>query len=180
MRAIQSSILVIFTITFLFIAQAADHAMIAGADAKNILEIRAHVIYRDSKIEGAVIKLFQENLVVKKYVTKSNGKFKFLLFGESEYMIEVSKDKFVTERISINTKVDGPIFANPMFQFSIDLMKASKFEGIDLSRMDFPTALIKYDRKLEDYSYDKAYAKYVKGEINQLKQEAYKLKYPDR
>lgn len=58
----------------------------------SILEMSGYVLKEDKKMEGALVKLYQNNTIVNKMLTKSNARFKFLLFSDNEYMIEVSKE----------------------------------------------------------------------------------------
>lgn len=132
----------------------------------SVLEMSGYIQSNEKKIEGALVKLYQNNTIVNKILTKSNARFKFLLFSDNEYMIEVTKDGFMEERVYINTKISADLDDKYSFEFIIDLMNANKYKNVDASSLDFPTAIIKYDDRENEYVYDKGYSQQV---INDLK-----------
>ena len=90
-------------------------------------------------------------------------------------MIEVAKAGSITERIQISTKEKTEFGGKYLYEFRVDLMKASKFKGVDISNLDFPTAIIKYDAEEGEYLHDADYGRQVKADLKKLKTEA-KLK----
>lgn len=135
------------------------------------LEIKGYVYEKNEKVDGALVKLFQNNKVVQMVKTKSS-KFQFILFSDMLYMVEISKDGAVTERIQISTEEKTQFGGKYLYEFKVDLMSLSKFEGVDISNLDFPTALIKYDIDEGEYMHDAAYGKQVKAELKKLKLES--------
>jgi len=139
----------------------------------SVLELKGVVAYNETKAEKANIKLYQGNNVVGRHSTKKNGKFQFVLFSNFEYMIEIEKSGFITERISISTINDGKGMRNSyLFEFWVDLMSESEFKGVDVSSLDFPTALIKYNYEEDEYIHDKEYSNQVKKDLFKLKERA--------
>ena len=136
------------------------------------LEIKGYIFHNETKIENALVKLYQENKIVEKIHTKKSGKFQFLLFSNMDYTIEIEMDNYVTERIKISTKAETEFKGKYLYEFRVDLIKASKFKGVDVSNLDFPTAIIKYDNGLGEYAHDKAYGEEAKAEMKKLKDEA--------
>jgi len=140
--------------------------------APSVLDISGYILLDDKKVEGAIVKLYQDNLIVDKLSTKKNGKFRFMLFSDSEYMIEVSKQDCVDERIYISTKNEGTMDDKYYFEFIADLMKLKEFKGINFSNLDFPTAIIKYDKDDDEYVHDKVYSKNVRADLRAMKEKA--------
>ncbi len=103
-----------------------------------------------------------------------NSKFQFILFSGMKYMVEVSKPGSVTERIQISTEEETQFGGKYLYEFRVDLMSLVDFKGVDISDLDFPTALIKYDRDEGEYAHDVAYSKQVKVNLKQLMQAAQK------
>ena len=54
----------------------------------------------------------------------------------------------------------------------MDLINAKRFKGVDVSDLDFPTALIKYDKSKGEYAHDAEYSKQVKQDLKRLREEA--------
>ncbi len=142
----------------------------------NVLEIKGHVNHNEKSIEKVMVVLYQNNKAVNKLFTKKNGKFQFVLFSNINYTIEVSKNSFINEKIQISTKNNKANRGKYFYEFKIDLTKRSKFKGVDISSLDFPTALIEYNPSKGEYEHNKKYAKYVKSEFKKLKETAAKLK----
>lgn len=134
----------------------------------SVLEMSGYILFEDKKVEGAIVKLYQNNVIVNKLNTKINARFKFLLFSENEYMIEVSKEGMMDSRIYINTKNNGFLDDKYYFEFIVDMLDASKYKNIDASDLDFPTAIIKYDAGEDEYVHDIAYTSKVKKDLKRM------------
>ncbi len=153
--------------------------ILSGAKAPNppakasSLEIKGYVFKGDEKVSDARVSLYQNNQVVQKAITKKS-KFQFILFSDMRYMVEISKEGCVTERIQISTKEKTEFSGKYLYEFKVDLMDLKKFKGVDISDLDFPTALIKYDTKEGEYLHDLSYSQQVKDELKKLKAEARK------
>jgi hypothetical protein len=135
------------------------------------LEIKGYVFEKNEKVSDALVRLYQNNKIVQMTKTKKS-KFEFILFSGMRYMIEVEKPGSVTERIQISTVEKTEFGGKYTYEFRVDLMKSSKFEGVDISNLDFPTAIIKYDLEEGEYSHDIAYSKQVKSDLRKMKEEA--------
>ena len=137
------------------------------------LEIKGYVIKDDVKINDAGVRLYQNNQIVEKAMTKK-GKFEFILFSDMEYMVEIFKPGCITERIQISTKEKTEFSGKYTYEFQVDLMDLRKFKGVDISDLDFPTALIKYNSEEGEYMHDVPYSRTVKKELTRLRAEAKK------
>lgn len=137
------------------------------------LQVRGYVFKDDKKIDNAIVKLYQHNKIVQIAKTKKS-KFDFILFSNLRYMVEVSYDGCVTERIQISTMEKTEFSGKYMYEFRVDLMDMKDFEGVDISDLDFPTALIKYNTDDGEYWHDEDYSKSVNKQLKALKTEAKK------
>jgi hypothetical protein len=135
------------------------------------LEIKGYVFESDKKVDGALVKLYQNNKIVQMTKTKKS-KFQFILFTGMQYMVEVDKAGFISERIQISTKEKTEFGGKYTYEFRVDLIDADKFKGIDVSNLDFPTAIIKYDEGEGEYMHDANYSKQVRTDLKALKIEA--------
>lgn len=152
--------------------------ILSGAKAPNLsksstLEIKGYVFNNDEKVNDAGVRLYQNNKIVQKMMTKK-GKFQFILFSDMRYMVEIFKPGCVTERIQISTKEKTEFAGKYTYGFQVDLMDLKKFKGVDISDLDFPTALIKYNAEEGEYMHDVAYSQEVKSELKKLKAAAKK------
>ena len=134
----------------------------------SVLEMSGYVLKNDKKVEGSLVKLYQNNVIVNKLITKSNARFKFLLFSDNEYMIEVSKEGSLDERVYINTKSLHDLNDKYYFEFIVDLMDAQKYKNVDVSSLDFPTAIIKYDAGEDEFVHDVGYTQQVRNDLKKM------------
>ena len=134
------------------------------------LEIKGYVFEDDNKIDGALVKLYQNNKMVKMMKTKKS-KFQFVLFTGEHYMVEVVKSNSFTERIQFSTIEKTEFEGKYTYEFRVDLTKESEFEGVDVSNLDYPTAIIKYDKEEGEYMYDVAYSLQVKADLRKMTEE---------
>ncbi len=137
------------------------------------LQIRGYVFKDDKKVDDAVVTLYQHNKVVQKAKTKKS-KFDFILFSDLRYMVEISLNGCVTERIQISTMEKTEFSGKYMYEFRVDLKDLDDFKGVDISDLDFPTALIKYNPEEGEYWHDEEYTKSVKKQLKELKAQAKK------
>jgi hypothetical protein len=134
----------------------------------SVLDMSGYVLFNDKKVEGALVKLYENNIVVNKMQTKSNARFRFMLFSNNEYMIEISKQGYMDERVYINTKTNADLLDKYFFEFIVDLVDENKYKNVDASSLDFPTAIIKYDAGEDDYVHDKGYSQQVRNDLKKL------------
>jgi hypothetical protein len=139
------------------------------------LEIKGYVFEKNEKVNDAEVKLYQNNKIVKITTTK-NSKFQFILFTGMRYMIELNKPDCVSERIQISTLEKTAFSGKYTYKFRVDLLKVTKFTGVDISDLDFPTAIIKYNKDEGEYMHDKSYTRMAKKELQKLKQAAIEKK----
>lgn len=142
----------------------------------SVLDLSGYVLIDDKKVEGATVKLYENNVVVNKMITKSNSRFRFLLFSNNEYMVEVSKPGFFDERVYINTKSNSDMLDKYYFEFVVDLMNENTYKNVDASSLDFPTAIVKYDKGEDDYIHDKGYSEQVRSDLRKLNEQINKKK----
>eukprot|EP01029_Cantina_marsupialis_P003620 TRINITY_DN1353_c0_g2_i6.p1 TRINITY_DN1353_c0_g2~~TRINITY_DN1353_c0_g2_i6.p1 ORF type:complete len:904 (-),score=147.72 TRINITY_DN1353_c0_g2_i6:5828-8449(-) len=112
-----------------------------------------------------------------KYETKSienNGKFSCDLDFGNDYILEFSKEGFVTKKVSISTFVPDDVLSRdsqfPPFRFKISLFPA--YEGLDMSIFDQPMGMIMYDKEIDDFAYDMEYDAQIRDAINKAKEDA--------
>lgn len=137
----------------------------------SVLDMSGYVLHNEKKVEGALVKLYENNVIVNKMQTKANSRFRFLLFSNNEYMIEISKQGFMDERVYINTKSNADMDDKYFFEFIVDLVDENKYKNVDASSLDFPTAIIKYDLGEDDYVHDKGYSQQVRNDLKKLNEQ---------
>ncbi|NQV53083.1 MAG: hypothetical protein HQ500_07855 [Flavobacteriales bacterium] len=135
-----------------------------AVEAYEVLEISGIISIDDDGVEEALVELFEGNQVVDAFETKKNGKFKFTLFNDMVYTIQINKKGYYTKRISISTKLPEGYDDFEKFQFDIGLT-AKNAEKYDPYLAEYPSALIAFDQRKKEFSFDKDYTKSYFDEI---------------
>lgn len=172
MRGFRFRLFLLLMLPLLVLVSAKNHLLIA--EKSSTLEVKGYVYQNDEKAENAEVRLYQNNKIVQRINIKKGGKFQFILFGGLAYMIEITKEDFVTERIQISTKEKTEFNGKYLYEFRVDLKDIKSFKGVDISNLDFPTALIKYNAEEGEYMHDAVYTEKVRLELKKLKAEAKK------
>lgn len=149
-----------------------SHQTLSAQDVypPSVLQLKAHVYDGEDKVEKAVIEFYQNEKLVKKMMTKKNGRFQFLLFKGNEYKVKIAKAGFVKEYIVVATK-NTQDFSDKkyFFEFALDLKSVKKFKSSGVTEFDFPSAKISFSLEDDEYTHDKFYHKMVKEKIDKLK-----------
>ncbi len=128
------------------------------------LEIGGVISNSDGSMEGVLAQLFEGNNLVHETETKKNGKFKFTLYNNYLYTIQLSHKGYYDKRISVNTKL--PAYYNDFSKFGFDIgMTSKEEEKYDPYLSEYPSALISFDKKKKEFIYDKDYTKSYFQEI---------------
>jgi len=128
------------------------------------LEIGGVISNAEGSIEGVLAQLYEGNNLVHETETKKNGKFKFTLYNDHLYTIQLSQKGYYDKRISVNTKL--PAGYNDFNKFEFDIgMTSKEEEKYNPYLSEYPSALISFDTKKKEFVYDKDYTKSYFEEI---------------
>jgi len=109
------------------------------------------------KGDSVEVVLFEENRKMSSYETRKNGKFILDLDRNKYYVVQFSKENYVTKRIVIDTRIDGKGYPKKKFKFDVNLIPEN--EDLDYSALDFPIAIIEYNRNNDVFDYDFEYTR---------------------
>lgn len=164
MKALTLSLVAALTMAIIVPSRAQDTT---AAEVYEVLEISGTISVDDKGLEDCLVELFEGNDVVDSFETKKNGKFKFTLYNDLIYTIQLSKKGYYTKRISVNTTLPDDYDDFSKFQFDIGM--TSKEEArYDPYLAEYPSALIAFDKKKKEFNYDKKYTKSYFDEIDNL------------
>ncbi len=96
-----------------------------------------------------------------------NSTFRFLLKKDEQYSIKIAGTGFVSKLISISTELPEGVDASPAFRFHFDTELISESQASDLNSdaLDFPIALISFDKTKGWFDYRKKYTENIKKQI---------------
>lgn len=120
-------------------------------------------------IEGAHIVLYRENEAMEwdeiTSVTYHEHNFVFTLESNSYYTVEISKQGYVTRSIGISTLLPAEVSLDPLFRFEFDVQLFKKTTKMDEFYLDFPVALISFDKTAGVFGYSRNYTNHIKKMI---------------
>lgn len=135
---------------------------------RNVLRIDGSVKEEKEKLEGVSITVYMDQKFFAKNVTESNGKFRFQLEYDSDYILEFSKPGYVTKKVVVNTvgvSAEDQDFGHEYGGWDLSLFRLS--EGIDVSQFDKPFVKIAFNPELNKFEHDVEYTASIKQEFEQ-------------
>lgn len=125
------------------------------------LPVSGRIIDGDAKLAGCEVILYKENEKVSTLTTDKSGKFSANLDLNASWGITFQKDGYVAKRMVFDThlprvKGDAELVIEPMVM-EVGMLPLAKYEGANTDELDFPFAIVKWDRSLGTFSQDHDY-----------------------
>jgi hypothetical protein len=76
-----------------------------------------------------------------------------------EFAIEFSKEGFLPKRVLVDTRGELPkdLVDIAPIEMAMSMLKAEKYQGADTDELDFPFAIVRYDRGARAFVQDQQY-----------------------
>jgi tetratricopeptide (TPR) repeat protein len=133
----------------------------------NFLEIEGVVELNMTPLKNATVTLYQKNSKINSITTGSDGIFRFKLDMNNYYIVEVSKNKYISKRIAFDTSIpDDQATWTKTWGFAISVLKSC--EGVNYSALKEPVDIIKYNKRRKDFDSDKDYVFMMKTKIENI------------
>jgi hypothetical protein len=114
--------------------------------------------------------LLLDNTIIDSLTLNEGQNFKFLLKENAWYAVNIKKEGCAPKMLSINTKLPENKYDNVLFKvmFEVDEL-ISHLESIHLDNdaLDFPIAIISFDKDSQHFDYSKEYTKNIKKSLIQ-------------
>lgn len=134
---------------------------------KNYLIISGSVEKADKDpMEGATVRLFENDSLKDSVITTVNGKFTFQLELNHEFVLEVSKQNYVKKTFNINTAIPEDIPGDWECAFLVVLFQPCP--NLDLSLLKKPLFSLSYNNVTHGFAPIEAYDNTIREELNQL------------
>lgn len=180
--------------TFLLILflLASASGLVAGSndslvgDADEFLEMRGRVLesqgqQRDEEKKALpdadYVVMNESGKAVLKGNSDSKGRLSFKLPLGRKFTVSITKQGYVKKLISVDTHV--PADARKAYGFAFDLDIFELVDGLDVSVLEKPVALVSYKAADKNFSYDPAYTNKVNGALQKMYREYYTLRRRD-
>jgi hypothetical protein len=151
---------IIFRSAFLLTLSISAIASTAQQDGKPlVLEVSGRVTDGHKKLAGCTVVVYEGNEVLGQQVTGKNGYFGFAMTVGKQYAVLFSSKGFQSKSILIDTQAKLPPEMNavPPLDMDLSLQALSKYEGVDTDVLDFPYAIVKWDKRAMAFVQDVQY-----------------------
>lgn len=130
-------------------------------------------IKKDKKnLSGATISILDQNgNIINTLYSDNSGKFDINFDFNKEYTIEISDDYLVTKRFKFNTNLPENEQKDMVYPFNFTVDLFLDLEEVDMSVLDKPLAIVKFNDDYGDYDYDYDYAKSMHEKVVKLKEQ---------
>lgn len=143
----------------LLIVGFASNVQAQGKEEPILLEVSGQVSDGTRKMPGCAIVIYVGNEIVGQQLTPKNGNFGFGLGLGKEYAVVFSKEGFQPKSILIDTRAKLPadMYAVSPLGMDLSLLPVDKYTGVDTDVLDFPYALVKWDKRAMAFVQDQQY-----------------------
>lgn len=140
-----------------------SHALHAQQETvrEHVLPVKGRTMSGDKKLEACNVLVFQGNEPLTEQMTGRDGKFATGLPIGGEYAIEFRREGYMPKRVLVDTRMDklpeGTLIFEPL-DLTVSLLEMERYAGADADVLDFPCAIVRWDRKAGQFAADEEYA----------------------
>lgn len=134
-----------------------------GAPGPDMLKVKVKPTIDGKPTSGVTLKLYRLNDVIETVEAKKPATM-FNLKKNQTYVIEISKQGYITRKVSISTHLNDEIDLRPIFRYDMEVMLEKEVAGVTPDYFDVPIAVISYHKVLDRFIYDKNYTAHIKYE----------------
>jgi hypothetical protein len=144
---------------FTFLAMLGCTWALAQQSDTRILEVTGRISDGDKKLPGCEVVVYDGNEIVGTQVTDKSGRFALGLGLQKEFAIVFQKEGFLPKRMLVDTrgKVPSELEHLVPIEMEMSMLPAGKYEGADTDVLDFPFAMVKWNRQLLAFVQDQQY-----------------------
>jgi len=124
-------------------------------------------------IDSALVTIISGGIPYSELWTNKKGKCVFKLPLDKVFMIQVTKQGFVSKFFEVNTKV--PADKKGTFGFSFDIDIFEEVKNLDVSVLQKPIAKVSYNIIMEQFAYDVNYTSRINFELKKMYKNYYLL-----
>ena len=156
-----------FYLILLFFAAAEFSAQSDSKHDSLCLQLLGKVVDPENDhLPDCYIELFDGLTVVDSIWLKNESKkFSFLLKKNRSYAIRISMEGYIPQLISVNTEFPDDIDDVVPFSFNTCPVSKRKAEKLNRDALDFPIAIVYFDRTSEEFVHNEDYTATIKKDI---------------
>jgi hypothetical protein len=138
------------------------------------VDFEGRVSHENNSLSEVIVQVLQNGKLMTTFKTDNTGNYNIYLPLGNDYLISISKNDYVQKYFSVSTKGIPPEQAGikfPAIKADVDLLKF--YEGVDYSMFDEPITKFYYNKRKDNFDYDKEHLK-AKMQAMKLVKEAEK------
>ena len=126
------------------------------AMSANLLMLEGHVLdLEDKPLKGVHVSVRKDHKDLAIWDCDSRGRFDVTLEIGYLYSVQVWKEGFVKKQFIVDARAEDPTKVNPIpFEAFITMLPSAGLADKDLEELDFPFALIYYNKKKKQFEAD--------------------------
>ncbi|HMC96628.1 MAG TPA: hypothetical protein VKG92_03185 [Flavobacteriales bacterium] len=132
---------------------------LAAQEEALVLPIVGRITDGEKKLEGCEVLVYDGNDMVGRQLTDRGGRFHLGMGLGKEFAIEFRKEGFLPKRILVDTRAELPkdLVEIAPLDMEMSMLPTSKYDGADTDVLDFPFAIVKYDKRVKAFTQDSQY-----------------------
>ncbi|MCD6017079.1 MAG: hypothetical protein K0S53_200 [Bacteroidetes bacterium] len=138
------------------------------------VDFEGRVTHENNSLSEVIVQVLQNGKLMTTFKTNNTGSYNIYLPLGNDYLISISKNDYVQKYFSVSTKGIPPELAGikfPAIKADVDLLKY--YEGVDYSMFNEPITKFYYNKRKDNFDYDKEHLK-AKMQAMKLVKEAEK------
>jgi len=142
--------------------------MVKADNSDSCLLIKGYISEKGKKSYQAKVKAFEGNNLIWFATTAQNGSFEFIIPQNKYVTLVVEKDGFMSKYIMFDTRSERMPRNLEPYECQIDLVQESDLKGVDISRLEFPIAIVEFDKKTKQFNHNTSYTDNMIEDYNYL------------
>lgn len=169
MKNLIYSTIALFLFSFSVMAGNKKGKVSLSSDSLYCIEIDGQVLIpKDDSLKAYKIELLCHNTVVDSGIVVDNESFLLKVKKNSWYTIRIIKQGYFPLVVSIDTKLPEHNSENHKFHFDTELIKESYVNIQDDDAVDFPIAIVSYDKSINTFSPIKQYSSNIRKSLFEI------------
>jgi hypothetical protein len=171
MKNLITFVSVILSLLAIYSANAATMQHKPHLDSTSILVINGKVFFSESENpedfeSDCRIDVLKSNTIVDSLILKpGKKKFHIVLKKDSYYTIRITKKGYAEKLICVNTLFDGEDGVLYRLDFGTELITADEARHFDQDNLDFPAAILYYDKRTDSFEYSEHYTRSLRNDL---------------
>jgi hypothetical protein len=151
-----STLLLLLMVVFPAAAQV--NAPLEGEEPM-VLQIIGRITDGEKKLPGCAVEVFDGNELVGRQESDKTGYFSLGLGMGKEFALVFQREGFMPKKILVDTRAKLPkdLIGLPELRLELSMLPVAKYEGADTDVLDFPFAIVRWDKRTSSFQQDAQY-----------------------